>query len=232
MAGYRSDKAVMGLSGGMDSSTLLGFLLNMGWEVHCCVFNYGSKHNLYENEAALNVAQYYKTKGWKVHVHQFDLQRVMIEFNSALLKTGEEIPEGHFNDESMKKTIVPGRNLIFTSIMAGLAESLEAEVVALGVHAGDHHIYPDCRADFIDSASKTVLLSSDRRVHVVAPFQEFNKVSILRIGYLSTPLVPYHFTRTCYKDQPVSCGKCGSCQERLEAFKLINMTDPIEYEGY
>ena len=225
-------KVVMGLSGGMDSSTLLGFLLGKKYEVHCCNFVYGSKHNKYEIQAADQVIGYYKDKGFPVYGHQFDLSNWMASFKSALMLSGEEIPEGHYNDDNMKKTVVPGRNLIFTSIMAGLAESIGAESVHLGIHAGDHHIYPDCRPDFLYAVDEAVRFSSDLKVRVRAVFLRFTKKDILKIGYSIQPVVPYHLTRTCYKDQPISCGKCGSCQERLEAFSLINKVDPIEYEKY
>lgn len=219
-------KAVMGLSGGMDSSTLLGVLLEQDYEVTVCVFTYGSKHNKYENVAAHNVTKYYKY----VNVIGFDFSNLTAQFKSDLLLSGGPIPEGHYNDENMRKTVVPGRNLIFISTMAGLAESIGAEVVALGVHAGDHHIYPDCRTEFVKAADLAVYLSTDKKVQVIAPFENKDKAGILRVGYAMPTKVPYHLTRTCYKDQPISCGKCGSCQERLEAFKLIGIVDPIEYE--
>jgi len=223
-------KVVIGLSGGMDSTTLLGYYLEQGTEVHCCSFYYGSKHGVFELEAAKAVVKYYKSFEYEITHHLFDLADVFANFNSALLLFGGAIPEGNYNDETMKQTVVPGRNLIFVSIMAGLAESIEAEVVALGVHSGDHHIYPDCRPEFIKSLHTTILRSTDDKVMVFAPFLNDNKASILLQGYSFTFPVPYHLTRTCYKNQLLACGKCGSCQERLEAFKIIGRKDPIEYE--
>jgi len=221
---------VIGLSGGMDSATLLGFLLEQGYEVHCCVFNYGSKHNAYENKAALDVAEYYKKNLSPVFVTVFDLREVFKPFESNLLLSGGEIPEGHYADENMKKTVVPGRNMIFAAIMAGIAESIQAEAIALGVHSGDHSIYPDCRPEFIKALDTVIFLSSDKKVQVLTPFITDNKTSILEYGYNYTAFtVPYHLTRTCYKDQAIACGKCGSCVERLEAFANINQTDPVPY---
>ena len=229
MGKSNSNKIVVGLSGGMDSSTLLGFLLDEGYEVHCCTFKYGSKHNPYENAAATKVVNHYIRLGFLVHQHWFDLTGVLGNLKSALLATdSEEIPEGHYADENMKKTVVPGRNLLFASTMAALAESIGAEAVALGVHSGDHFIYPDCRTEFIKSLDTTVYLSSDKQVEVRAPFHHLDKEGILRIGHKLN--VPYRYTRTCYKDQEISCGKCGSCNERLEAFNNINKVDPVEYE--
>lgn len=223
-------KVVIGFSGGMDSATLLGHLLSQGIEVVCCVFNYGAKHNQWENKAATNILQWYHLRGERISATYFNLAQIMTDFKSNLLSNQGEIPEGHYQEESMRLTVVPGRNLIFSAIMAGLAESCEADAVALGVHAGDHHIYPDCRTEFVKTLDATIFLSSDRRVQLLAPFDGLTKADILRVGFeLNTP-VPYQLTRTCYKDQFLSCGKCGSCQERLEAFQIIGKKDPIEYE--
>lgn len=223
--------AVIGLSGGMDSATLLGHLINEGFtRIHCCWFSYGSKHNSYEFEAYLKLIDFYRLRGIELLSHTFDLTNTFKDFNSALLKSGEEIPEGHYEEESMSKTVVPGRNLIFASIMAGLAESVKAQVIALGVHSGDHAIYPDCRPQFMQALKVVIDASSDHSVSVIAPFLHDDKFSILKKGYSLIPRVPYEYTRTCYKDQELSCGKCGACQERLEAFEKICIADPIEYE--
>jgi 7-cyano-7-deazaguanine synthase len=223
------NKIVIGLSGGMDSATLLGMLLNYGYEVHCCSFMYGSKHGKWELESAKKIIQYYLLDGAPVYHHIYNLTSVFDGFESALLKTGEAIPEGHYNDENMRKTVVPGRNLIFASIMAGLAESIGANLIELGVHAGDHHIYPDCRFEFIHFLHHTVYSSSDEKVQVRAPFIEYNKADILRRGLALPIQVPYQLTRTCYKDQELACGLCGSCRERIEAFEKNGIKDPVQY---
>jgi 7-cyano-7-deazaguanine synthase len=223
-------KLVMGLSGGMDSVTLLGIFLEQGYEVHCCNFFYGAKHNQYEKVAFAQVIEYYQSKNLPVIPHSIDLSAAFSDFKSNLLLSGEAIPEGHYEEESMRLTVVPGRNLIFTSIMAGLAESIEADYVALGVHSGDHHIYPDCRDEFIKALNYAVYLGSDQKVKIIAPLINDTKTSILEKGFALLTPIPYHLTRTCYKNQGVSCGKCGSCRERLEAFENIGKTDPIKYE--
>ena len=229
-------QVVMGLSGGMDSATLLGYLLEKEMEVICCTFDYGSTHGKYEMEAAEKVINFYSMiygsmiYGGRVRRLKIDMTKIFPYFSSSLLvASGREIPEGNYDDDNMKQTVVPGRNLIFASIMAGLAESLGAQKVALGVHSGDHHIYPDCRTEFVKALDTTVYLSSDRKVEVIAPFLNLNKADILNVGYSLQIPVPYHLTRTCYKNQPVSCGKCGSCTERLEAFAKIGKKDPIPY---
>jgi 7-cyano-7-deazaguanine synthase len=221
---------VLGLSGGMDSATLLGHYLERGARVHCCIFSYGSKHNPYENAAALRIINYYRNNGFVVAHGLLDLAPVMSGFRSALMQNGPAIPEGHYAAESMRQTVVPGRNLIMASVMAGLAESLGAGVIALGVHSGDHHIYPDCRPEFISSLKTTIEYSSAGAVSVQAPFSFDDKASILRRGYSYDFPVPYELTRTCYKAQEESCGKCGSCTERLEAFEALGRIDPIDYE--
>ncbi|MFW6326754.1 MAG: 7-cyano-7-deazaguanine synthase QueC [Bacteroidota bacterium] len=223
-------KAVIGLSGGMDSATLLGELLEQGYSVICCSFKYPSKHNEWELSAAKQIVSYYQAKNMPVIHHVIDVSTVFQFMGSDLLQSGGEIPEGHYASDNMKKTVVPGRNMIFTSIMAGIAETVEAGFIALGVHSGDHFIYPDCRKDFIKAVDLTVFLSSDKTVEIITPFAVDDKASILQRGYKYAIPVPYHLTRTCYKDQELSCGKCGSCNERLEAFSLINKSDPITYE--
>ena len=225
-------KIVIGLSGGMDSTTLLGLLLSQKYEIHCCSFIYGSTHNKYENKATIDVVNYYKSfSGHILDYHIMNITKIMRGFSSSLLKScNQEIPEGSYNDENMKKTVVPGRNLIFASIMAGLAESIGAEKIALGVHQGDHFIYPDCRPVFIHALDVAIHLSSDQKVRVITPFENMDKKEILEIGYSLDIPVPYHLTRTCYKNQPISCGKCGSCRERLEAFHAIGKEDSIIYE--
>ena len=223
-------KIVIGLSGGMDSATLLGLLLGQGAEVHCCTFYYGSKHNKWENRAAENIIDFYQFKKFPVFGHPIDISTIFTDFSSNLLLSGGEIPQGHYEKESMKKTVVPGRNMIFASIMAGLAESIGAESVALGVHSGDHHIYPDCRKDFISALYLAISKSTEGKVQVITPLIDDNKTSILERGFLMEPKVPYGLTRTCYTDHPFACGKCGSCVERLEAFENLKIKDLIIYQ--
>lgn len=223
-------KIVIGLSGGMDSATLLGILLEQGAEVHCCAFYYGSKHNKWENQAAEDIIDFYKIRKEPVFGYPINLQKVFVNFTSNLLLSQGEIPEGHYEAEEMKKTVVPGRNLIFASVMAGLAESIGAETIALGVHTGDHHIYPDCRLEFVKALDTAIYLSSNRQVEIITPLIHFDKSLILKKGYALSLPTPYELTRTCYKNQASSCGKCGSCIERLEAFASLEIEDPIRYK--
>jgi 7-cyano-7-deazaguanine synthase len=220
-------KVILSLSGGMDSTALLGMLLNKGHEVVPVSFFYGSKHGRYEIEAAKNITQHYNLGNiYKL----IDVSGVFKGFDSALLSAdSRSIPEGHYEDKSMALTVVPGRNMIFISILAGLAESLQCEAVALGIHAGDHAIYPDCRPLFAESMGFAVRFATDDKVRLIFPFLNMTKGEIVSVGL--TENVPFHLTRTCYKDQILPCGKCGSCTERLEAFQFNNSTDPVQYDN-
>ena len=216
-------KVILSLSGGMDSATLLSHYINAGYDVLPVTFIYGSNHNIYERASARKLAKHYNLSGKHIEI---DVNNVFKETKSNLL--GGVVPEGHYNDASMKQTVVPGRNLVFASILAGIAESKEYEAIALAVHSGDHHIYPDCRPEFINLLFKIINSQSEGKVFVFTPFLHQTKTNIISIGKLLN--TPYFLTRTCYKNQSKSCGKCGSCSERLEAFKANGLIDPIEYE--
>lgn len=216
-------KSILSLSGGMDSTAVLASLLSEGKSVECFGFEYGSKHNLYEQAAARAVANFYKVKYTLI-----DLSAITPHLQSNLLKTGGAIPEGHYNDQSMSLTVVPGRNIIFLSILAGIAWSRGATEIGIGIHQGDHAIYPDCRLSFFKAMNLSISEGTDYKVKVLAPFLHTDKIGIVKWGVKHD--VPFHLTRTCYKDQPLACGKCGSCQERFESFALNNLKDPIQYE--
>lgn len=216
-------KAILALSGGMDSTGLLALARPHFKDIMLVHFNYPSKHNQYETKAAEAVAKFYA-----MDLHKINLESLMCFTKSNLLMTGGAIPEGHYEDENMRQTVVPARNSLFIMTMAGIAESMGIGQILLGVHSGDHHIYPDCRPEFIDAINKTVKLQSNNKVEVRAPFINDDKTSIIRTGIVYG--APFHLTRTCYKDQPLSCGVCGSCTERLEAFHNNEMKDPVEYE--
>lgn len=215
--------SVISLSGGMDSATLLAMCQASALPNLAVSFDYGSKHAKYEQECVRELCKHYS-----VELIQINLRNVGGLLSSNLLLQGGDIPEGHYEDESMKLTVVPGRNMIFISILTGIAQSRGAGEVALGIHAGDHAIYPDCRPEFFNSMKQTIAFSTEGQINLVAPFLDMNKISILKWGIDHS--VPYQFTRTCYKNQPISCGKCGACQERLEAFLENDQTDPITYQ--
>jgi len=217
------NKVVLSLSGGMDSTTVLARLIDEGAEVECFGFEYNSKHSLFEQKAARAIAKFYK-----VPYSLIDLSTITPHLQSNLLKTGGNIPEGHYTDKTMSLTVVPGRNIIFLSILAGVAWSRGASRIGIGIHQGDHAIYPDCRISFFEAMGSAIREGSNQKVDLLAPFISIDKAGIVKWGL--DHAVPFHLTRTCYKDQVLACGKCGSCVERLEAFEKNNTKDPIFYE--
>jgi 7-cyano-7-deazaguanine synthase len=218
-------KTVISLSGGIDSTTVLAMELERrpGREVHCISFKYPSKHNHKERDAAFKVFDYYAAEHDITFV-PVDVTNMFRCFDSDLLNTGGPIPEGHYTDENQKRTVVPGRNTIFASFMLGYAQSIGADTIMLGIHAGDHAIYPDCRSDWFYAMNKVVDKSSEGRVFMIAPLLKLSKASVVRDGLFLN--APYHLTWTCYKGELTPCGVCGSCIERREAFELNGAKDP------
>lgn len=218
-------KALVVLSGGMDSSVALAKAVKEFEKenVETITFNYGSKHNDRENEAAKELAAYYGVKNTLVR-----MPFVNELFKSDLLKSGGEIPEGHYADPSMKRTVVPFRNGIMLSIAAGYAESIEAQKLYLGNHAGDHAIYPDCRTEFAEPMAAAIKHGTYANVELVRPFEQMTKTAIAVIG--KTLNVPFEKTYSCYKGGEKHCSKCGTCFERKEAFADSGIPDPTEYE--
>lgn len=216
-------KVLVNLSGGLDSTVLLHYLINKGAEVHAISFNYGSKHNKIEIEHAEKICD-------KLSVsHQIiPLDFINKCFKSDLLQTGGEIPEGHYAADNMKSTVVPFRNGIFYSISAGLAESYNCNFVALASHAGDHTIYPDCRGAFTQSMYNSIKLGTEKGIQLIAPFNRISKTDIVKIGKELN--VDFSLTYSCYKGKEKHCGKCGTCFERKEAFQQSNVLDPTIYE--
>ena len=215
-------KAVCLLSGGIDSSTLTYWLQNKGYEVYALTINYGQKHDK-EIEASKKIADVAGI------IHEvIDISQVQFLLKSSLIKGGEEIPEGHYKEETMKSTVVPNRNAIMLAIAYGWAVSVKADVVAFAAHGGDHHIYPDCRKPFVDAISLAFKLGNDSEIPVIAPFINMYKEDIVAIGHALG--VPYKDTWSCYKGKSKHCGLCGTCVERKEAFKKASIKDPTEYK--
>ena len=217
-------KALIIISGGIDSITLLHEIIKSHDKVIALSFNYGSKHNDYELKRAEETCR-------KLGVEHkiFDIKSIFDNFNSALLdhKDSEQIPEGHYASKNMKQTVVPFRNGILLSIAVGFAESLGINQVYYGAHAGDHTIYPDCRPKFVKYISKAALQGTYNQVKIAAPYSRLTKIDIVKRGEKLG--VDYSLTWTCYNptkdNQP--CMKCGSCCERTEAFFKNQLKDPL-----
>jgi len=216
-----NDKAVVIYSGGLDSTVLLTKCVQQYDKVVALNFNYGSKHNYKERVSAREVCH-------KFGVELVEVNLPFIEelFKSDLLKSGGDIPEGNYDEESMKSTVVPFRNGIMLSIAAGFAESRGFNLVAIANHAGDHTIYRDCRGEFIEAIHQAIVLGTEN-VGMYAPFTEITKTDIVRLGDRIN--APMQLSWSCYKGGEKHCGKCGTCRERIEAFKENSLIDQVEY---
>jgi 7-cyano-7-deazaguanine synthase len=149
-------------------------------------------------------------------------------FKSDLLRSGGDIPEGHYAEESMKKTVVPFRNGIMLSIAAGFAESIGADAVTIAAHSGDHAIYPDCREPFMRAMGEAMEQGTYAGIKLLRPFIDMDKAAIARRG--AELGVDFAETWSCYKGGEIHCGVCGTCVERREAFLLAGLQDPTVYE--
>lgn len=215
-------KAVVIVSGGMDSTTLLYDVMQQGYDVSVLSFNYNQTHKK-ELEYAKKTC---KKLGLEHKIA--DLLVLNDVAPSALTRDDWDIPEGHYEDENMKQTVVPNRNMVMLSLATSYAIGQKADKLFYGAHAGDHAIYPDCRPEFVEAMQKSILLCDWSKVHLEAPYLGIDKGDIAIRGKKLG--VDYSLTWTCYKGREKACGKCGACQERLEAFKKAKMEDPIEYE--
>jgi 7-cyano-7-deazaguanine synthase len=221
---------VLSLSGGLDSAVLFAMLKNEGKEVMPVFFQYGSRNHAIERSCARSLLDYYGVD--PTCLVEVDLIGMASNLKSGLLATyGGALPAGHFTDESMKQTIVPARNLIFVSIMAGIAESHGVRDVYVGIQAGDtdRSLYPDCRPVFLAAARNAVLQATDLQVYLHYPFMNFAKETIVRMGCQLK--VPFDRTRSCYQNTQVACGTCGACQKRLWAFYKVGEVDPLLYNS-
>lgn len=214
--------SVIIVSGGLDSITLLH---DKAETIALAIsFDYGQNHSKKE----LPYAEYHCQKLGIPHI-TIPLTFMHQYFKSSLLEGAEAIPEGHYEEENMKSTVVPFRNGIMLAIATGIAESHELKRVYIANHGGDHTIYPDCRPEFIDAMDKATSAGTFVDVRVEAPYTNISKADIVRRG---TALgIDYAKTWSCYKGSEIHCGKCGTCVERKEAFADAGVEDPTEYEN-
>jgi 7-cyano-7-deazaguanine synthase len=239
----RPKHAVVSLSGGMDSSTLLLRCLNEFETVTALSFDYGQKHKV-ELKRARALVDYLKRNGHNVTYQTIKLDGLVELLDSALVEGGDEVPEGHYAAENMKATVVPNRNKIFASITQAVALSVanrteEQTSIALGIHSGDHDIYPDCRQEFRDADDKAFREGNwdAERVGYYTPYLEGDKFTILQDGEVLCKKLKIDFdevyarTNTSYKPTPEGWSdyKSASSVERIEAFIKLGRPDPVQY---
>jgi len=252
---------VVSLSGGMDSSTLLLRCLSNYDNVTALSFDYGQKHRV-ELERAQSLVNYLNSNPMRVYPHDhgengvseryskikyqvIKLDGLVNLLNSALVTGGDDVPEGHYEEDNMKATVVPNRNKIFASITQAVALSIANKTeetcdIALGIHAGDHQIYPDCRQEFRDADDAAFRIGNwdADRVGYFTPYLEGDKFDILKDGEVLCNGLGIEFdevykrTNTSYKPYPSgnSDYKSASSVERIEAFIKLGRPDPVQYE--
>jgi len=256
-------QAVLSLSGGMDSSSLLLHLLANGYEVTALGFDYGQKHKV-ELERAKALVQYindgYDSEAENIPYQKVNFQIIKLDglsklLNSALVTGGQDVPEGHYEQDNMKETVVPNRNKIFASLIQAVALSIANKnednscAIAMGIHAGDHAIYPDCRQEFRDADYEAFLVGNwdAEGVYHLTPYLELNKFTILEDGQKSCDILGLDFnevykrTNTSYKPIFIrhswsdtqgnwySDYKSAASVERIEAFIKLGRPDPVAY---
>lgn len=215
-------KVVVLVSGGMDSVTALYHAKTDHDVVAGLSFDYGSKHNHKE----IPLAAWHCDKLGVPH-HSIDLGFIDQHFSSDLLKSGGEIPEGHYEESNMKATVVPFRNGIMLSVAAGFAESRGATGLVIAAHSGDHAIYPDCRENFMAAMGDAIRLGTYDHLQLIRPFISDRKEDIATRGHQLG--IDFAKTWSCYKGGDTHCGVCGTCVERREAFLIAGIEDPTDY---
>ena len=223
-------KAVVLLSGGLDSSTTLAIAINLGYEVYPITFKYGQRHSK-ELESAKKISNYY---GLKLKIIDISLDKI----GGSALTDNYDVPErkdiSEIGDE-IPITYVPARNTIFLSIALSYAEVIGAEKIFIGINALDYSGYPDCRPEYVEEFNKLSRLATKvgvegRPIEIVAPLIFLKKGEIIKKGIELG--VPYELTWSCYRGGEKACGRCDSCLLRLKGFMEADEKDPLEYEEY
>ncbi|MBE3559279.1 MAG: 7-cyano-7-deazaguanine synthase QueC [Ktedonobacteraceae bacterium] len=239
-APHQRQRAVLIVSGGMDSCVLAHYYAAAGFDLHLLSFNYGQKHVKELSYAERYIAHLRARFDLSKHalriehdVIELPIARVLPHSDSALINPQVKMPHGHYTDDSMRATVVPFRNPNMLLQAATLAWGVDAGIVAYAAHQGDYAQYPDCREEFVDAFN--VMLASamkGKTIKVESPFMHFTKAQIARLG--ASLNVPFELTWSCYEGgadglDDRHCGRCGTCVERYEAFELAGIPDPTEY---
>ncbi len=215
-----TEKCVLVISGGLDSTTLLYDLVLSGNEIYAISFNYHQRH-LKELSCA------------KASCEKLNIPHKIVDISaisellqgSSLTSSDIGTPHGRYDEASMKKTVVPNRNMIMISLATAYAISIKADKVYYGSHSGDHAIYYDCRPEFVDKLNEAIKICDWHKVELVAPYLHFDKGDIVKLGTVLG--VDYSKTWSCYDGREIICGECGACHERREAFEKANVKDPL-----
>lgn len=220
-------KAVVLLSGGLDSTICMSVAHKAGYEIVPISFDYGQRHSR-ELVCAKAVADYYKVKKHTI------IETNMREIGGSALTADIEVPEGDEERQDIPVTYVPARNLTFLSYALGLAEVVGAEKIFIGVNAMDYSGYPDCRPEFIEKFqavadySTKAATQEQQRITVETPLMYLSKAEIVRLGMENG--APLHLTTSCYKGEEEACGVCDSCVLRLKGFREAGYEDPVPYK--
>lgn len=241
-------KAVISLSGGLDSTMLLMTLLSGDYEVRAYAFDYGQKHTIELEKLQKNIKFLQEVKHLPVTLQIINLRDCFSDSASSLHSSNtESIPQERYDSESQKSTAIEQRNVIFSAIIYGKALSWSKKtdsdvIITLGIHANDTSVYPDTTPESQEAARHLFKISNwgSERVDYNAPFQYFKKDEVLARGIEAMGEMNFFDheisqvlsnTHSCYapNENSESCGKCGTCQERIASFALNNLKDPIKY---
>lgn len=207
-------------SGGLDSVTLVYWLLHQDYEPHLLFVDYGQRH-LTERVLARRTAL-------RLNLPFTEVQIVGDIYDSALTGQGD-IPTGTYAEDNLARTVVPNRNATFACLAASLAIKEGTNLIAMGMHAGDHALYRDCTPEFVVAMEHALQVATGKKFEIVTPFIYETKTNIVEQG--AKLGVPFVMTWSCYKGGTVHCGKCSTCLERKSAFQLAGITDPTYYAG-
>jgi 7-cyano-7-deazaguanine synthase len=215
-------KAIVIMSGGMDSTTALYWAKQQGFEVETLTVDYGQQHRKEIVQAGIISGMAHVPN---ILIDATGINRVM---KGSALTGGGKVPHGHYAESNMKATVVPNRNMILLSLATARAVQTGADTIIYGPHAGDHDIYPDCRKEFVDAMAEAMALCDYKPIALVTPFVKMTKADIVGLGVRLG--VPYGETWTCYEGGRIHCGRCGTCVERREAFETAGIEDPVEFK--